>query len=217
MSATRPDEACYVRLSVPITVPVKPGIGRNSATGEYGDLLDLIALSRDLPSTWRRDGRGPAVSGATTAGGISRPIRPARAQALAGSHEAARRLFHSGHPVPGTQAEAYLRARGISAALDPPALRFHPSVYYRADEESALEQWPGLLAAATALDGTITGVQRTWLDRIRAAKAPIADPRRALGCLLGNGVRFGNAADIVAAGEGIERCSHSNQCCRICR
>ena len=38
----------------------------------------------------------------------------------------------------------------------------------------------------------------------RPAKAPLADPRRALGRLLGNGVRFGNAADILAAGEGIE-------------
>ena len=198
-----PGRSLYVRLSGPDYGPGAAGHWTDSATGEYGDLLDLIALSRDLPRL------GDAMDEARLflaqpRPEISRPIRPARAQALAGSHEAARRLFHSGHPVPGTQAEAYLRARGISAALDWPALRFHPSVYYRADEESALEQWPGLLAAVTALDGTITGVQRTWLDRIRAAKAPIADPRRALGCLLGNGVRFGNAADIVAAGEGIE-------------
>ena len=42
-------------------------------------------------------------------------------------------------------------------------------------------------------------------------KAPLADPRRALGHLLGNGVRFGKAepapaeaGDILAAGEGVE-------------
>ena len=56
----------------------------------------------------------------------------------------------------------------------------------------------------TDLDGNITGIQRTWLDRRRPDKAPLADPRRALGNLLGNGVRFGKAADILAAGEGVE-------------
>ena len=198
-----PGRSLYVRLSGPDYGPGAAGHWTDSATGEYGDLLDLIALSRDLPQL------GDAMDEARLflaqpLPAISRPIRPARAQARAGSHEAARRLFRSGHPVPGTPAEAYLRARGISAALDWPALRFHPSVYYRADEESALEQWPALLAAVTASDGTITGVQRTWLDRIRAAKAPLADPRRALGHLLGNAVRFGTASDLLAAGEGIE-------------
>ncbi len=56
----------------------------------------------------------------------------------------------------------------------------------------------------TDADGRITGVHRTWLDRQRPAKAPLADPRRALGQLLGNGVRFGRATDVLAAGEGIE-------------
>ena len=60
----------------------------------------------------------------------------------------------------------------------------------------------------TDADGRITGVHRTWLDRLRPEKASLADPRRALGHLLGNGVRFGpepNApADVLAAGEGIE-------------
>jgi hypothetical protein len=121
-----------------------------------------------------------------------------------GSSEAARRLFRAGRPVPGTPAEAYLRARGITARLDWPALRYHPSVYYRADERADLELWPALLAAVTTLDGTISGVQRTWLDRERSAKAPLADPRRAMGYLLGNGVRFGQATDIAGAGEGIE-------------
>ena len=129
-------------------------------------------------------------------------VTPKRSEG--GSPEAARRLFHTGRLVPGTPAEAYLRVRGITGRVDWPALRYHPSVYYRAMEDAPLEQWPALLAAVTALDGTITGILRTWLDRLRPAKAPIADPRRALGHLLGNGVRFGAPADILAAGEGVE-------------
>jgi len=61
-----------------------------------------------------------------------------------------------------------------------------------------------MLAAVTDLDGTITGVHRTWLARDGSGKAPIATPRRAMGRLLGNGVRFGVAADVVTVGEGIE-------------
>ncbi len=107
-------------------------------------------------------------------------------------------------PNPGTPAEAYLRARGITGRLDWPALRYHRSVYYRETDHAPLESWPALLAAVTDLDGNITGIQRTWLDPRQPDKAPLADPRRTLGHLLGNGVRFGKAADIVAAGEGVE-------------
>jgi hypothetical protein len=138
--------------------------------------------------------------------------------------DAASRLVRAGRPVPGTPAEAYLRARGITAPLDWPALRFHPSVYYRADPDSKIEIWPALLAAVTACDGAITGIQRTWLDRERPAKAPIADPRRAMGYLLGNGVRFGQAepapaqaATSLPPARASRRCWRSNRCCPICR
>jgi hypothetical protein len=52
--------------------------------------------------------------------------------------------------------------------------------------------------------GQITGIQRTWLDPDRPGKAPLVNPRRALGQLVGNGVRFGIADDVLAVGEGIE-------------
>ena len=74
---------------------------------------------------------------------------------------------------------------------------------------------PSPLAACSAPDapswarppnpeGRITGLHRTWLDRAHSSKPPLTDPRKALGHLLGNGVRFGIARDVVAAGEGIE-------------
>jgi hypothetical protein len=199
-----PGRSLYVRLAGPDYGPGASGKWTDAASGEHGDLLDLIALNRDLPRL------AEAMNEARLFLALPRPAIPAPAHrnhslpAPDSSTEAARRLFHAGRPVPGTPAEAYLRARGITATLDWPALRFHPSVYYRADQDSALEMWPALLAAVTGLDGAITGIQRTWLDRNRPAKAPIADPRRAMGHLLGNGVRFGTPSDILAAGEGIE-------------
>jgi hypothetical protein len=195
-----PGRSLYVRLQGPDYGPGAAGKWTDAATGEHGDLLDLIALNRDLHRL------GEAIDEARSFLALPRPAaNSSRAPpAPTGSPEAARRLFQAGRLVPGTPAEAYLRARGITARLDWPALRYHPSVYYRAAENAPLEQWPALLAAVTALDGTITGILRTWLDRSRAAKAPLADPRRALGHLLGNGVRFGKASDILAAGEGVE-------------
>jgi hypothetical protein len=88
------------------------------------------------------------------------------------------------------------------AHYDP--LRFHPRCYYRPDEHSPTETWPALIAAVTDLGGTITGAHRTWLDPSGHDKAPIASPRRAMGHLLGHGVRFAVARDVMAAGEGIE-------------
>ena len=66
-----------------------------------------------------------------------------------------------------------------------------------------------MIARVTSLDERITGTHRTWLDpegfhSIRLGKAPIDTPRRAMGELLGNAVRFGVANDVLTAGEGIE-------------
>jgi hypothetical protein len=61
-----------------------------------------------------------------------------------------------------------------------------------------------MIAAVTDLSDVVTGVHRTWLDPSTWKKAPVASPRRAMGHLLGNAVRFGAAQEIMAAGEGIE-------------
>jgi hypothetical protein len=97
-----------------------------------------------------------------------------------------------------------LRNRGISALHDVATLRFHPCCYYRPDADAPTEVWPALIAAVTDLAGSITGAHRTWLDPSGEHKAPIDTPRRAMGHLLGHGVRFGFVTDVMAAGEGIE-------------
>jgi hypothetical protein len=110
-------------------------------------------------------------------------------------------------PVTGTIADRYLLERGISPAPEMTALRFHPRCWYRPEPDSPERSpaaWPALIAAVTDLNGTVTGVHRTWLDPSGRAKAPVAQPRRALGCLLGHAVRFGPACGVMAAGEGIE-------------
>jgi hypothetical protein len=197
-----PGRSLYVRLSGPDSGPGAAGKWSDAATGEHGDLLDLIGRRRHLSRVADAIGEARAFLALPRNDSADALLR--RSSAPSGSAEAARRLFALGRPVPGTPAEAYLRARGITARLDWPALRFHPSVWYRESEAHPRESWPALLAAVTDTSGTITGIQRSWLDRTGTAKAPITDPRRALGHLLGNGVRFGTATDIMAAGEGVE-------------
>ena len=110
-------------------------------------------------------------------------------------------------PITGTLAESYLRRRGLVGPSDPPALRFHPRCYYwRGDQPGGVppETWPALIARVTDLGGRLTGVHRTWLDPATARKAPLDPPRKAMGKLLGHGVRIGTASDLLTAGEGLE-------------
>lgn len=111
-------------------------------------------------------------------------------------------------PIGRTLVETYLRGRAITALHETGALRFHPRCYYRADENAPTETWPAMVAAVTDPAGTITGAHRTWLDpdgsEARLGRAPIETPRRAMGDLLGNAVRFGIGSEVMTAGEGIE-------------
>ena len=117
--------------------------------------------------------------------------------------EAARRLWRRCRPIDGTHAEAYLHARAIGHCRFP-ALRFHPDLIHRGDD--GIHRLPALVAAVTGDDGAIEGVQRTWLDPKRPAKANLARPRKALGRVHGRAVRFGGSASgaTLLAGEGIE-------------
>ena len=185
-----PGRSLYVRLS-----GLRAGHWTDAASGEYGDLLDLIGLNRGL------DFRATLAEARLL---LSLPVplhRPANPPAPMGSSEAARRLFAASKSVRGTLAERYLRGRGIVLPPEVSALRFHPRCFYRAP--SGRQMWPAMIAAVTDLDGTLTGVHRTWLDP-NGGKAPVDQPRRAMGHLLGNAVRFGAVRDVLAAAEGIE-------------
>jgi hypothetical protein len=118
------------------------------------------------------------------------------------SATAAARLFAAGQPVPGTLADVYLRARGITCALDLAALRFHPRCFYR--DSGARYELPALLGAVTNAGGGLTAVQRTYLAPDGSGKAALTEPRRALGDILGHAVRFGEPDTVLAVGEGIE-------------
>ena len=197
--ANTPGRSLYVRLHGPEHGHGAVGQWTDACTQEHGDLLDLIAGARRLGNMRE------TLAEARRFLNAPRPDPPpCPALALAGSPEAARRLIAMAAPIRGTIAEAISGAAVSPYLQKVPALRFHPGAIYRADNGRARECWPALLAAVTDAAGMITGVHRTWLARDGAGKAPITTPRRAMGQLLGNGVRFGAVRDVLAAGEGIE-------------
>ena len=179
----------------------KPGGWTDAATGQHGDLLDLIRYRSGAPTLRAALDEARAF--------LALPVSPATASdAPYDATEAARRLWRRCRAVAGTHAERYLQARGLSRCRFA-ALRFHPELRYR--EGSTVRRFPALVAAVTASPsdgngGAITGVQRTWLDPRSPAKAGVASPRKALGRVYGLAVRFGLPSDGAAlvVGEGIE-------------
>lgn len=176
----------------------------DAATGEHGDLLDVIRESCGLIDFADAAEEARRFLSLPHPEPDPPPRKRAAASAPAGSVEAARRLFGMSQPITGTLVQSYLRKRGITDLRETGNLRFHPRCYYRPDEHSPTETWPAMIAAVTDLDGKITGAHRTWLDPQRRDKAPLDTPRRAMGDLLGNAVRFGTGGEVIAAGEGIE-------------
>ena len=204
-----PGRSMFVRLKGLESGKGAAGKWTDAATGEHGDLLDVIREScgltefRDVADEARRflSLPHPAPEPASSPG--------RKSPAPTGSPLAVKRLFSMAQPITGTHAETYFRKRGITALHGTGSLRFHPRCYYRPDEHSPTETWPALIASVTDLDGHQTGAHRTWLDpqgfsEATLGKAPIETPRRAMGDLLGHAVRFGVAGEVMAAGEGIE-------------
>ena len=193
----------FVRLKGGDTGKRPAGKWTDAATGEHGDLLDVIREScglvdfHDVTEEARRFLSLPRSEPES-----DNPSR--RSPVPTGSPESARRLFAMSKPIIGTVVETYLRGRGITELHGVDSLRFHPRCYYRPEADAPTEIWPAMIAAVTDLQGRITGAHRTWLDPSGRDKAPVDTPRRAIGHLLGHAVRFGLASEVMAAGEGIE-------------
>ena len=194
-------------LFVRLAPPGVPGKWTDASTGEHGDLLDLIRIASGAGSLRAALAEARAFLSMPAMPSLSCPDTYDRT-------DAARRLWRRCRSIEGTHAETYLRARGIHRCRFP-ALRFHPGLFYR--DGSGVRRLPALIAAVTGDagehpgpgerpgHGAIAGVQRSWLDPDRPAKAPVSRPRKALGRIHGLAVRFGDpVAGTLLVGEGIE-------------
>jgi len=187
-----PGRSLYVRLTG------RAGKWTDSATGEHGDLLDIIAHNG------RHSSFSDTLSEAERFLSLPRLLNtvPVPSQ-NSDRQDAARRLFAASQPLKGTAAALYLQARGLTDVLQYDALRFHPKCYGRSGSSQS-HIYPAFIAAITDLRGDLTGVHRTFLSLNEPTKAPITEPKRSLGRMMGHGVRFGIANDVLLAGEGLE-------------
>src|SRR3954466_2002835 len=129
-----PGRSMFVRLSRDASGKRVAGKWTDAATGEHGDLLDVIRQAcglvdfRDVVAEARRFLNLHRLHFEPQP---RRPITPTKA----GSSESARRLFDMSEPLTGTIAEKYLRKRCITALHETDSLRFHPRCYYRPDAD----------------------------------------------------------------------------------
>jgi hypothetical protein len=99
--ANTPGRSLFVRLKGPDSGKGAAGKWTDAATGEHGDLLDLIAMNRGL------DRMRDVLDEARLFMSLPRPkrrIRKLLPPAPTGSPESARRLFAAAQPISGTLA-----------------------------------------------------------------------------------------------------------------
>jgi hypothetical protein len=200
-------QSLFVRLTGPPYGQGARGKWQDAATGEHGDLLDLLAAReghralaetlvearRFLGEPERRDRDGyirdvPFLTGRDTSA-------------------IARRIWDEGKPLSCTLAETYLRLRHLPPPY-PRDLRFHPALEYRDYQSGMAATYPALLVAARDTVGTLGGIQRCWLAP-NGQKADLDDPRRSLGHIHGHGVWLRHddrkcPSGTLLIGEGVE-------------
>jgi hypothetical protein len=198
-----PGRSLFVRLTGPTSGPGARGKFTDGATGDHGDLLDIIRERTGIT-------RFPDLLAEARAHlGRPQPVflevpSPKKDKVLAGTPAAASHLFAASQPVAGTLAETYLTSRGISHLGARSALRFHPKCWHRDEGQTKPVPRPAMIAAVTDGAGALQGVHRTWLAPDGQGKADVATPRRAMGHILGNAVRLSPCDEVLALGEGIE-------------
>jgi hypothetical protein len=141
--------------------PGAAGKFTDGATGEHGDLLDIIRERTGIS-------RFPDLLAEARAHlGRPQPVLPdansPKPKSPGGTPAAAARLFAASVPVAGTLADTYLRDPGASPKGPMSALRFHPKCWHRDEGQTRSLPRPALIAAVTDGAGALQGVHRTWL------------------------------------------------------
>ena len=200
----------------------KAGVWCDFASGQRGDVLDLVAQVRfggDLVEAlrWSRMylGLGHTGGGFRTVQAAAPLKRPDLERDDAGRRASARAMWLDGVPIPGTPVAAYLAGRGIELAelgRVPGALRFLPECWCG---EVKLKL-PAMVAAITRR-GVHVATHRTWLmcERGTWRKARLQAAKKVLGGFAGGVIALHRGQsgkplaqapenDTVALCEGVE-------------
>lgn len=192
----------------------KKGQWKDHATGQYGDILDLIALSLrcDLRHAVREargylglDNRDPAAERRR-----QEAIKRSEEQQKEAEADAARKrekklrlaqhvFLSASDQLRNSPVDLYLRGRGIELARlgrAPGAIRFAPDCYCSQIDEETGEvfegQLPAMVAAVCDWRGRFVAVHRTYLAQGEAGwvKAPVPKPKKVLAEFGGAGINI---------------------------
>lgn len=206
-TANTKGSSLFVRLTGPAHGRGARGKWQDAATGEHGDLLDLLAAReghRALAETLAEARRFLGKPDVAAKDGYARGTPFIKRVDTA---VIARRIWDEGRPLSGTLAETYLSLRQLPLPY-PADLRFHPALEYRNHMTGEINFHPALLAAVRDASGGARGIQRCWLAP-NGQKAAIGDPRRSLGHFHGHGVWLRHddrehSSGTLLIGEGVE-------------
>ncbi|HEY1447495.1 MAG TPA: toprim domain-containing protein [Caulobacteraceae bacterium] len=211
----------------------RAGRWKDFATGETGDIFDLIGALLGLREKWdaywwacaylgiARNEVEQASPEERDRAKRNRDRRAAQAREESARYSARLKGWWLRlQPIDGTVAETYLReARGLPLRRPAPgALRFHPALDHVSDE-GEVTTWPAMVAAVVR-GPVIVGIHRTWLASDGSGKAPVDTAKKMLGPVRGGviplakgptGLTAGKAdragaRSTLAVGEGIETC-----------
>ncbi|MFN3953233.1 MAG: toprim domain-containing protein [Pararhodobacter sp.] len=181
------------------------GTWNDYATGQHGDLIDLIALRHNMTikdaMQEARRWLGLAEDTPEARQSRARALAEAERRRAAAEAEDARRRAHRARQalglwldaqaqIKGTPVDHYLRGRSIDLARlgrQPRALRYAPAHgYYHMDPatgEVIEGKWPAMLALVHGPDGAPVALHRTWLAEGPQGwtKAPVPVPKKVLG------------------------------------
>jgi Toprim domain len=167
-----------------------PGSWRDEATGEKGDIIQLIQYVRGCEfgaaMKFARAWLGLSDMHPEQIAQASQAARERRqaAEADEEAEEEKRRRWAKAHwlnaweSLLGTVAETYLRGRGIDLRKlprQPGALRFVPNEKHAESGEA----WPCIVSAMSGPKGAIHAIHRTFLARDGSDKAPVDPARKA--------------------------------------
>lgn len=208
------------------------GRWRDEATGDMGDMLDLIQRAT------RRDRRGAieearALLGCVEETDAERVARRKRddearrrreedaaqeAERRKRATAAAYRMFLAAEErLRDTPVAEYLAGRAIDLARlgrQPRALRYAPRCAYQHTDRETGEiiegEFPAMVAAIVAGDGRFIGVHRTYLDRRPGGgfgKADVPAVKKVLGAVKGGSIRIGKARGPKGGRVPLARCA----------
>lgn len=183
----------------------KAGRWKDGATGDFGDLIDLIAKARGISLSEayeaacveylgfasQRDARKPAVPQPTFPSAVDDGADQAKRVGFA------RRIWRGAGTIQGTSAATYLTGRRIKCAL-PPCLRFHSQC-----PRGRAEYLPAIVALLVDIETNEgCGIHRTYLRAGGLGKVSHGAAKMMLGRSAGACIKL-TRDDEVTQGLGI--------------